>query len=89
MPAHRDVDRTDLTDPDGKFAIIRPNSQSGHSPSTRYKTKAKAVEAAKRLCENVEAKRLCENVERPQTFEIVKITARVTTQLTPRVINVR
>jgi uncharacterized protein (DUF362 family) len=80
MPAHRDVDRTDLTDPDGKFAIIRPNSQSGHSPSTRYKTKAKAVEAAKRLCENV---------ERPQTFEIVKITARVTTQLTPRVINVR
>jgi hypothetical protein len=80
MPAHRYVDRSDLTDPEGNFAIIRPNSQTGHSPSTRYKTAAKATEAAKRLCLST---------DQPQTFEVVRIVKRVTTTNQVRVINVR
>jgi hypothetical protein len=80
MATHRDVDRSDLTDPKGHYAIVRPDSQSGHSPSTRYKTAAKAVEAAKRLCLSS---------DRPQTFEIVKIVKRVTTHNQVRIVNVR
>jgi ribosomal protein S27E len=77
---HDDVDRSDLIDPDGKYAIIRPDSQSGHSPSTRYKTQRNAETAAVRLCEAQ---------DRPAEFEVVRIVARVTTRMKARIERVR
>lgn len=77
---HDDVDRSDLIDPNGKYAIVRPDSQSGHSPSTRYKTKKNA---------EIAATRLLENMTHPGTFEVVRIVSRVTTQNVVRVINVK
>ena len=74
------IDRSDLEDPTGKYAMIRPDSNSGHSPSTRYKTEAKAIEGAKRV--------VC-SAGQPQTLEVVRIVARVTTQNEARVTRVR
>lgn len=63
----------------GKYAIIRPNSQSGHSPSDRYETVNQATKVAIELAER----------NSPTTFEVVRIVKRVTTIPKARVTTVR
>lgn len=64
----------------GKYAIIRPNSQTGHSPSNRYETYKQAVNAAKVLCEQSTTS---------AEYQVVKIVANVSSKPLVRVIVVR
>lgn len=66
--------------PKGKYAIIRPNSQTGHSPSNRYETYKQAINAAKVLCEQSTTS---------AEYQVVKIVANVTSKPMVRVIVVR
>ena len=64
----------------GKYAIIRPNSQTGHSPSNRYETYKEAINAAKVLCEQSTTS---------AEYQVVKIVANVSSKPLVRVIVVR
>jgi uncharacterized FlgJ-related protein len=64
---------------EGNYAVIRQHSESGHSPSRRYKTSKIATAAAVKLAE--------ENIN--LTFEVVKIVARVSCKPKATVTRVR
>lgn len=68
-----------MEDTDGIWAIIRPDSQSGHSPSRRFKTEKEAIAAAKELAES--------NITK--VFEVVRVTNRVSCRPKARVVSVR
>ena len=60
----------------GRYAIIRKFSESGHSPSRRYKTVKEAIAAAADMCEKQP------NLD----LQIVRVLAEVTSRPVVRVI---
>lgn len=64
---------------EGNYAIIRPGSSSGHSPSSRFRTQTGATAAAVKLAED--------NIR--LTLEVVKIVARVSCKPKATVTRVR